>query len=494
MTAPGAREARLLRNTGYLLAAFLLQKPLSFLYFNYLAGKLGVTQLGVYTTLHDLIPITLIVIDFSLSIVLTREIAKNTDRAQALLSNVMGIKVVFALLIFALGAAALAFNWVPAGYIAPEHHGLLFLVALVVALDSFTLTFFAAFRGLQNMRYESFGVLGTQIATVALGFFALRLGYGLPAAFAAILLGSVFNFTFASILLWRRARLTPKPDWHASTIRQLLAIALPFAATAVLVKLFIYTDRYILLGASHGDKFPLGVYVTAHKWTYTFEFLPAALAAALLPAMSAAFVQSKERLAYLFERSLHYLLVAGFPILVGLFVLGDRILLQFLPREFQLSVLPLRILVFALPAIFLNYPVGTLLNATNRQIYNTLSMGIALLVNVFINLVLVGRLSYTGTAIATVISSTVLLMLGTIWVSRVIRIPWGMIGTNTGRSLVAAAAMGLAVAAARPLNLWLVILLGIAVYAGALAAVGGFSRADLRVLTRALRGQGEDAV
>lgn len=490
MNAPGAREARLLRNTGYLLVAFLLQKPLSFFYFNFLAGKLGVAQLGVYTTLHDLIPITLIVIDFSLSVVLTREIAKRPERAQTLLSNVVSMKLLFALATFMVGGAAVAFQWVSPQYIAPENLGLLFTVAFIVALDSFTLTFFAVFRGIQNMRYESIGVLGTQTITILIGTVMLLLGHRLPAVFAAILAGSVFNFFFATTLLIRRARIVPRPEWHASTQRQLLAIALPFAATAALVKLFIYTDRYILLGASGGDKFPFGVYVTAHKWTYTFEFLPSALAAALLPAMSAAFVQSRDRLVYLFERSLHYLLMLGAPILVGLFVLGDRILLQFLPPEFQLSVTPLRVLVFAIPVIFLNYPVGTLLNATNRQVFNTLSMGVALAVNIVLNVVLVGTFSYTGTAIATLLSSTVLFGLGLLWVGRVIRIPWVLVGANTGRSVVAAAAMGLVLAAAHSWNLWLVVGLGIGVYVAALAAVGGLTRDDARVLVKAVRGRG----
>lgn len=486
MNPPGAREARVLRNTGFLLAAFLVQKPLSFLYFNFLAGAVGVGLLGKYTALHDLIPITLILIDFSLSVVLTREVAKRPERAQALLSNVIGVKILFALAVFAVGGAVIAFG--PFGGLT---QGLLFLVALIVALDSFTLTFYAVFRGLENMRFESWGVVVTQVVTLMLGVVLLKLGYGLTAAFLSILAGSTFNFAYAVIVLHRRAGLTPRPVWDRSTVATLLTYALPFAVTAVLAKLFIYTDRYILLAASHGQTFPVGVYATAHKWTYTFEFIPAAFAAALLPAMSAAFVHSKERLVYLFERSLHYLLVLGAPILVGIWLLSETILGAFLPREFQLSVAPLRILLFAIPAIFLNFPVGTLLNATNRQAFNTLSMGIAVLVNLILNVLLVGPLGYNGTAIATLVSTAVLFGLGLVWVARVIPIPWASVGRNLVRSTVAAAAMGLVLAVTRPyLPLAVLIAVGAAVYGLALIGVGAVNRADGRALLQAATGRG----
>ncbi|PIR80598.1 flippase, partial [Candidatus Kuenenbacteria bacterium CG10_big_fil_rev_8_21_14_0_10_39_14] len=46
--------------------------------------------------------------------------------------------------------------------------------------------------------------------------------------------------------------------------------------------------------------------------------------------------------------------------------------------------------------LFINFPVGYLLNACNKQLTNTINLGVTVLVSVVLNILLIPRFSYVG--------------------------------------------------------------------------------------------------
>lgn len=406
-------QERILRNAGYLTIAFILQKILSFLYFVYISRIIGPVDLGLYDPVKSLIPIFLIVIDFSLSVVLVREIARKPERVEEFLSNVLGLKIFFALII--LLGMGLFTNFSNYSSLTKT---ILYLDGVVVVLDTFTLTFFAVFRGIQNMKYESIGMIITQMATVIIGVLGLRLGYDLRILFFAVVAGSVFNFIFSYLLLRKKLKIKIRLAWNKEIILSFLKIAWPFAISAILVKIYTYTDRFMLLAIS-GQK-SVGWYVVAHKFTYALEFIPSAFAASIFPAMSAFYLTSKENLVKTFEKAMYYLMILAVPISFGIFVLSEKIITSLSGPVYTTSVLPLRILISGLIVIFLNFPVGAFLNACNRQKINTMNMAIAVVVNVILNILLIKKFTITGAATAALVSGCTLFFLGLIRVGKII--------------------------------------------------------------------------
>lgn len=406
-------QERILRNAGYLTIAFILQKILSFLYFVFISRIIGPVDLGLYDPVKSLIPILLIVIDFSLSVVLVREIARKPERTEEYLSNVLGIKIFFALII--LLGMGLFTNL--SGYPALIKT-ILYLDGVIVALDTFTLTFFAVFRGIQNMKYESIGMIVIQVVTVIIGVVGLQLGYDIKILFFAVLAGSVFNFLFSSLILRRKLKIKIRLSWNKEIIKSFLKIAWPFALSAILVKIYTYTDQFMLLALS--GKSAVGWYVVAHKYTYALEFIPSAFAASIFPAMSAFYINSKENLARTFEKAMHYLMILALPISFGIIVLADKIIVSLSGPIYQTSVVPLRILISGLIVIFLNFPVGAFLNACNRQKINTLNMAITVAVNVILNILLIKKFTIVGAAVAALISGFILFFLGLRWVGKIV--------------------------------------------------------------------------
>lgn len=431
-------QARILKNTSFLTGAFILQKVISFLYFVFIARRIGPVDLGLYDPLKSLIPILLILIDFSLSAVMTREIARAPEKASHFVGNIIAVKGVFALAVmFIVGLVTVLGNF------DTQTRNILYVVGMIVVLDTFTLTFFAVFRGLQNLLFESIAIIVNQVLTIGFGATALLLGWGLKGLFLATLLGSVFNFVFSTVILKRKAGIVLMPRWDKETIKTFLKMALPFAIAAMLVKAFSYTDRYLLLGLA-GKQY-VGWYITAHKLTFALEFIPSAFAASIYPAFSALYISSKEMLARTFEKSMHYLMILSLPLSAGVISLSDRLIKQLYTEAFTAAEAPLRIMISGLVVIFLNFPVGALLNATNRQSKNTLNMGITVIVNVGLNLLLIPKYTFIGAAVSTLISTSLLFTLGFIQVRKIIPVRVKFLALVCIKALTASAAMAVIV-------------------------------------------------
>ncbi len=434
-TETNSGQSRILRNTSYLTGAFVLQKVISFVYYTVVVNHIGVSRSGEYDPLKSLIPIALILIDFSLSQVVTREIARNPGRLKSILGNVLGLKLLFTLVVMT------AFGFVTNfGNFSQDVQSSLYLVALIVGFDTFTLTFFAVLRGLQNMKYEAMGMIINQILAVGIGYTTLRLDLGLRGIFFATLLGSAANFAWSTYALRRFAKVWPKLYWDVVLVKELLKLAVPFAIAAMLVKVYTYTDRYLLL--IQKGSIAVGYYAVAHKLTFALEFLPSAFAAGLYPAMSNFYVSSKEKLADTFERAMVYMMIISVPMSLGIFVLASSFVGLAFKDFFAPSADPLRILILSLPVIFMNFPVGTLLNASNRTRFNTISMGVTVLVNLSLNTLLITHYSYMGAAVATFVSGTVLFCMGMYWVKGVIAVPWRRLLHRLGRVYASAIVAG----------------------------------------------------
>src|SRR3990167_1502861 len=88
----------LAKNTSYFTLALVLQKIISFSYFIIIARALGPEDLGKYYFAISFASIFSILIDIGLTNVLTREIAKEKNKANNYLGSVMAVKLPLSLI------------------------------------------------------------------------------------------------------------------------------------------------------------------------------------------------------------------------------------------------------------------------------------------------------------------------------------------------------------------------------------------------------------
>jgi len=412
---------------------------------------------------------------------LIRETAKKREVAGKYLGNVLGAKAVLGVVAYL--AVVLVINVM--GY--PEvTKTMVYLSGIVMLLDSFNVTFYAVFRGLHNLKYESIGVVAGEAVIIAFGTVSLLLGAPLYFLILALMSGSIFNFCFSSILLWKKTDIRPRLALDKSVLLVLFKIAYPFALAGIFVKVYSYLDS-VLLSKMVGDT-AVGFWSVAYKLTYAFQFIPMAFAAAAFPAMSAYFVSDKTMLRKTFERLFFYLAILAVPISFGIFSLAEPLVLKLYGASYAASILPLQVAIFAVIFIFLNYPVSSLLNATDRQMANTIILGVSMLINVVLNVILIPRLSFLGAAISVVISHSFLFILGLIFVGRVVAYNKKFIFSVLLKIVLSAGVMSAAIIYLRPYVYWIFLVpVGAVVYFGLLFLLRGMEWRDIRNIFKALK-------
>jgi O-antigen/teichoic acid export membrane protein len=467
------------QNASFYTTALIIQKVLAFIYFTFLARYLPVDDLGKYTFAFSFTTIFSVLVDVGLSAILTREIAKNKEKEENLLANILGLKIILSVAIYAL--IILLINLL--GYLELTKK-LVYLTGVIMLLDNFSLTWWGVLRGHENLKYESIGITLFQIIVVSLGGILIWQKANVIYLVSVILLASLFNCIFSYCQMRWRLKLVPKIDFNKRLLKNLLKISWPFALAGIFARLNTQIDTVFLskLGCSTIQmcETNIGIYSVATKITLALHFIPLAFTAALFPAMSKLFVEDKEKLVRTFEKSMHYLMIVGIPISIGIGVLAPDFLPKVFGQEFTNSILPLQILMASLSIIFLTFPIGALLNATSRQLRNTLNIGIAVIVNIVLNLILIPFYSYTGAAIASLTSSIIILVLGLISINKVIKYNKKYLVVNFIKILISAGVMGIVLwQLLFKFNFAILTILGVIIYFVVLILIGGIKKSNL---------------
>jgi len=449
------------RNTSYLTFALILQKVVSFIYFTLLARNLGPENLGRYYFAISFTTIFSIIMDFGLVNVLTREVAKKKLEAKNLLGSVVAIKLPLAFLTLLLIYLAAQIG----GY-GDQVKILIYLSSAIIVLDSFTSAFFGVIRGFHNLIFESISSVIFQLIVLISGLFFMYNGFSLPWIFSALLMASVFNFIYSYGMLSRKVGVSIKLFYNKALIKTIVLIAIPFGIYAVFQRVYTYFDS-VLLEHFAGDKY-VGYYQIAFRIITALQFLPGAFIASLYPAMSNYWVSNRKQLSVSFEKALIYLAIVSLPISAGVVALADKIILLF-KSGYGEAVLPMQIIILSVLFIFINYPIGSLLNACDRQKNNTYNMIAVTIVSVILNLILIPQFKAVGASITVLATSILMTILGIYWAKKTISFDGKKIISAFGKIFTAAAVMGLAVFYLKiHLNVFLTVPLGAILYAAML--------------------------
>ncbi|HBA36913.1 TPA: hypothetical protein DCZ15_03500 [Candidatus Falkowbacteria bacterium] len=472
-----AKISNIAKNTSYLTSALILQKIISFTYFTLLARYVGPANLGKYYVAISFTTIFAIFIDLGFANVLTREVAKDQSRAARWLGNILALKLPLAVL--ATAAVFILINILDYDRLTRQ---LVYISAISMVLDSFTASFFAVTRGFHNLKYESLSSIIFQLIVLTVGYGALLAGGGLIPAMGALALASLYNFIYSWAIVKTRLKIAVRIIYDRLFIKEILLIGWPFAAYAILQRLYTYLDS-VLLSVLAGDV-AVGLYQVAFKIILALQFLPMAFTASLYPALSAYWQDNREQLAISFERAINYLIIISLPIIVGAAVLADKIVLLF-KEGYDGAIWPLRISIISLFFMFVNFPVGSLLNACDAQRRNTRNMAIVAVTSIIMNLLFIPLWGVIGASVTVLITNILMFILGWSYIEKIIVYRSRKNWLTFLKSLTASLLMGIIVIAGRAyLNIFVVTLAGGLVYFLFLFWLKGFSREDIAGVCR----------
>jgi len=446
---------RAVSNSVFILAARTVSRVISLVVVIVLANALGDTRYGQYTTLIAYSGLVAVVGDLGFQSLYTREAARN--RAQ--LGDYLGTLIVFRVILAAAAAVVFALALgLGAGLTSLIVPGCALLVATAYA-SLLRNTFYSVGRA----EFDAIAIVAETLIQAALILFGARRHSGVSYYIWAYTASFTFTIVYSILVIqvFRLGRIRLGFDFNL--IRTWLPLALPFALTFFLTNVYFRAGFVILQQLRSFAE--VGWFTLAYKPFEALQFVPLAIQTVLYPVLGVYFVRDPSRLKLAYERFFKVLVLLGWPLTVGTFVLVHPIN-QIFNRsgQFAQSEPALRILAFGIVFLFANSAFYAMLNATNRQGFNAWATGLATVVAVALNLVFIALAGYLGASVATVVTEAALCTFGWWFVQLrrpdlrlpVIQLSW--------RILVAGAAMGAAVFPLRGFSILLSVPAGFIVY------------------------------
>jgi len=142
----------------------------------------------------------------------------------------------------------------------------------------------------------------------------------------------------------------------------------------------------------------------------------------------------------------------------------------------------------ALFFIFVNFPIGSLLNACDRQRQNTRNMLAVTIVSIGLNLVLIPLFKATGAAITVLLTNALMFILGMLVVRKIIVYSPKKNILVFAKSLLASFLMAGLIFWLKPhVHIILLVLIAALFYFVLIYLLGGFHRADLLYIIKSFK-------
>ena len=133
--------------------------------------------------------------DIGLSPVFIRESARDIKKLPNFLGNIIGIKIIMCPIAVIVACSIVWIIDYP-----QVTKQLLYIVILIMVLDSLSMTCFGCFRAKQILKYEARSMVIGHSITLALGTFFLIKGFGILYLMFAVLSSTIFNFIYSQYL------------------------------------------------------------------------------------------------------------------------------------------------------------------------------------------------------------------------------------------------------------------------------------------------------
>jgi O-antigen/teichoic acid export membrane protein len=401
---------------------------------------------------------------------LVREIAREPDKTNRYVvhASVVGLAVSsIAMAVFLLILSHLDYSAELA-----SSTGVVILAIIPGTLNMIQDAVFVAHQRVEFVLYTRF--LGT-LVFVVLSVFLLTHGYGVVSLLGAFVVVEYLKMFCLYIFISRYiARF--RWEFQFSFARKLVWEMRVFAALSLLSALFAQPEVIILSIVSSEEE--IGYYSAAYKLVGFWYLLSSIYMTNVYPVLSRSYRLAEETFQILQDKSIKYLLAISLPLTAGIVGAAAPAIRLFYGPGFEAAVLPLQIMTLNIPLAYVSAVQWRVLAARDRQ-DAVLWVRIVTLVTRLAGGYLMMR--WWG-ALGAAISVPANLLLNTLLLAVHIRrsgVQQHFLALGW-RFALAATVMGVLVWALGPrLNLWLLVPIAVAVYAGLVLLLKGFDAEDL---------------
>jgi O-antigen/teichoic acid export membrane protein len=400
---PETLKLRLIKNAGWLFGAEIISKLLAYGVVVLLSRTLGPEGLGQYSFIFYYVGLLGIFSDLGVGFYFMREVARDREKLVKLLPDVLGFKIVLAVVNFLI-IVGITFFLPKPGWMK-----LLIILAGAEAMLTWVSYIFVRLMYAHEVtKYEAIARTVERFWAFFVGGTVLYLYPSLTPFIIALLAGYVIR-ELLRIRWGLRFVENIAIRFNPAAWKELLKKSYPFWLIGLFTLIYYRTDM-VMLSLLKGD-YETGIYRAAYMWIQVAMLVPNVVIPTTLPSMARLWKEDKRTLEVLFRKSFQTLSLLGVAGVVGYYLLAEYGILLVFGEDFVPSVPVLKILAFALPFMFLNSLFGSFLNATGRELTFTKITGFTALLNVALNYVLILNYGASGAAVATVVSQGVATLL-----------------------------------------------------------------------------------
>lgn len=390
-------KSRVPLNAILLSSSQLVRAAIGFLFFLFLARKLGPGDFGKYMFAFSLAEIFSILGDLGLHEYSIREMARRPALLRERLPGILALKT-----ILSSTSAIIMLAILP--LLGKDRATSIAVVAFALAQIGYSwfYTSTIAFAARQDLHIQAFLWLMEKALFAAAGVVVIvATGNDFVLVAFSNTFVQLFGGALAVAIAWRKYGPWVR-DLHRDQWSRYLKAAIPFGLIVAFYLVYFRIDS-VMISFFRGDE-EVGQYSAAYNLVSALMFLPAGLVAALFPRLAGAYSSPDDNLDGPFQKAARWLLALSMPMAVGIWLLADDLVISLLGDTYMPAATALAVLGWALPVWFITFLQGNLLTIVERQ-KAVAAVGFAnMVLNVVLNLIVIPRFGFTGAAVTTLIT------------------------------------------------------------------------------------------
>jgi O-antigen/teichoic acid export membrane protein len=397
-----------IKNTFWLFSGEVLSRILKLVLIVYAARILGAAGWGAFSYGLSFIGLFFIFSDSGINGLVTREASKvQSDEKIQYLSTAFYIKTALSFFSLIIGV------WIaPLFTTIKEAKAVIPLLALMFFFESMKEFGFSLNRAFERMEKEALVKIINNSLIAFFGILFLVFGSRSPESLAAAYaIGSCLG---AILIFWmlRDQVQTLLSNFSKKIIRAIFVSSWSLAILILVGSIMDKTDAVMLSYWKNATE--IGWYSAAQK---IFQFLlavPVMISLATFPRFSRFANKDNEQFTSIFEKSMRVLFLISLPIAIGGIIFGKELIMLLFGMQYLPAIPVFQIMMLLLPLAFSNILITNAIFAFDKQ-NKTVPYSIAgLILNITLNYVLIPHYGIIGSAIATVISWSFVVIL--LWI------------------------------------------------------------------------------
>jgi len=404
-------KKRIVNNIFILYGAHIISKIIGFFTFTFLAKYLGSENFGIISFAFASTGIIVLIIDMGFNPLITREIARDNSRTEKYVNNIFTFRIFLSFLIFFFFTL----------FVFGQNYSLvkkevIFLIGISAILNVLYNNFVAIFQGFNYFFYQAIVQIFTSVGMFIGVILVMKFKFSIIWCASLYVLFSIISFLYSLIVYL--SKISPiQMKINIRFLKEIFNTGLPFFLSSIILSFFPRID-VILLSHITGTDNHAGWFNASWKIVETLIFVPSLYMAVIYPSLSELSIVSRNELEKIIKSSFKYLFGISFVLSFLIFIYSKPIILLLYNTEYTPSISILKIIIWQLIFISLNFLYGGILAAINKQIFTFLSAFVILFFNIFLDFLLIPKYNRIGASLSSTLSQCLLCLFLYFWVKK----------------------------------------------------------------------------